>query len=269
MSDKCRQRRTVILAWLGITTGALLGVASAASPRLGGPMRHLLVSQDGNTIQVCYETSPFSGECGGSPGPLVMQDYGEIYDPPADVLNGTFYNAQYGWLPDGFFSIPPGSGIFIRVQSMATGLEVYDAFTFEPRFTTAGSDPIWEWDGVMTHHWFAVTACGDYQALFEVYIGDLNSAAPTPGYVPGEVLLTWTVELPPALPPDFDNDGDIDQTDFGIAQRCYGMDLAFDAPAECQAADLDRDCDVDGDDLDRVRSCASGPAIPFDPDCLP
>src|SRR5690606_30939868 len=111
----------------------LASAARAANPQLGGPMRHLLVSQTGHTVNVCYESSPYSGQCGSPTDDLVMLRYDEAYQPPADVLEGLFYNAQYGWLPDGFFSLPPGAGVYIELIAKSDGLEIYDAFTFEPR----------------------------------------------------------------------------------------------------------------------------------------
>ena len=49
---------------------------------------------------------------------------------------------------------------------------------------------------------------------------------------------------------DFDMDGDVDQDDFGLFQRCLsGTDLAY--PSGLAAADLDGDNDVDSADFDR------------------
>lgn len=60
---------------------------------------------------------------------------------------------------------------------------------------------------------------------------------------------------------DTDSDGDVDQDDFGVFQRCYsGTDQA--TPA-CTAL-FDRNCDgaIDSDDLTAFGVCFSGPAVP-------
>jgi hypothetical protein len=254
-----------VVCGLAAATATLL-TTQAANPKLGGPMRHLLVSQTGNALNVCYESSPFSGLCGSPTGDLLLQRYEERYAPPADVLDGQFYNAQYGWLPDGFFNLPSGSGIFIELVSKTAGLEVYDAFSFEPRFGTAGSLAFWSWDGVMTHHWHASATCGHYEATYRVYIGGADSAA-WPGYQPAEITLTWAALTQPVVP-DFDTDGDVDLEDFGHFQVCLtGPDLGP-PTAECLNADLDADCDVDQSDFGLFQRCISGPEHPVEPDCL-
>ncbi len=72
---------------------------------------------------------------------------------------------------------------------------------------------------------------------------------------------------PPFAAPDFDQDEDVDLSDFGFAQGCLtGPDLG--PPAEgCEAADLDHDGDVDRVDLNLVRHCVSGAGIPANPQC--
>ena len=68
--------------------------------------------------------------------------------------------------------------------------------------------------------------------------------------------------------PDFDNDGDIDQTDYGYFQRCYtGPGVPQHDPA-CQGIRFDADNDVDLDDFGVFQSCISGPNIPATPECL-
>jgi len=66
---------------------------------------------------------------------------------------------------------------------------------------------------------------------------------------------------------DFDNDGDVDQDDFGHFQACYtGPDVVQES-CECINARLDDDLDVDEDDLAIFTACRSGPAIPANPAC--
>jgi len=68
---------------------------------------------------------------------------------------------------------------------------------------------------------------------------------------------------------DYDNDGDVDQNDFGHLQRCIsGSDGVQDDPS-CQDALLDADSDVDANDVQIFMACASGPAIAATPECAP
>jgi len=66
---------------------------------------------------------------------------------------------------------------------------------------------------------------------------------------------------------DYDDDGDVDLTDFAHLQLCLsGADVAQD-DSNCQDAKLDSDTDVDGDDVAVFVGCASGPGVPADPAC--
>jgi hypothetical protein len=60
---------------------------------------------------------------------------------------------------------------------------------------------------------------------------------------------------------DFDQDGDVDQEDFGHLQGCFTGD-AFSYGPGCADADLDVDGDVDGYDIAILLDCMSGPGQP-------
>jgi hypothetical protein len=70
----------------------------------------------------------------------------------------------------------------------------------------------------------------------------------------------------PWIPGDFDGDRDVDQTDFGFMQRCFGGPAAAGQP--CADADLNTNTVVDNDDMELFEQCASGPQIASSPDCL-
>ena len=71
----------------------------------------------------------------------------------------------------------------------------------------------------------------------------------------------------PAVRPDFDRDGDVDQQDFGLLQSCFsGRDITQNRE-ECQPARLDADDDVDGDDLAIFMGCAGGANQYAPPNC--
>lgn len=76
-----------------------------------------------------------------------------------------------------------------------------------------------------------------------------------------------TVQGPPRAPVDFDEDGDVDQEDFGRFQSCFsGPGIAQPRP-DCKGALLDGDLDVDFDDFGRFQLCMTGPNINANPDC--
>ncbi|GMU24091.1 MAG: hypothetical protein AMXMBFR13_41680 [Phycisphaerae bacterium] len=72
---------------------------------------------------------------------------------------------------------------------------------------------------------------------------------------------------PPRIRGDLDRDGDVDQSDFGILQRCLsGPGFTQEAP-DCLVARLDEDLDVDQADFGLLQRCMSGSRIPASPEC--
>jgi len=71
-----------------------------------------------------------------------------------------------------------------------------------------------------------------------------------------------------AIPSDFDEDGDIDQEDFGYLQSCFSGAGFTQDDVYCQDALLDDDDDVDADDFGIFQACMSGANVPADPDCV-
>lgn len=68
-------------------------------------------------------------------------------------------------------------------------------------------------------------------------------------------------------PADFDQDGDVDASDYGHLQLCYsGYGVPQDDPA-CQDAKLNDDNYVESLDFAVFLDCLSGPDVPADPDC--
>ena len=62
-------------------------------------------------------------------------------------------------------------------------------------------------------------------------------------------------------PADLDDDGDVDQIDFGRFQACYSGDGQSYGP-DCPVADLSGDGDVDEEDFGVFRNCLSGQGSP-------
>ncbi len=150
-------------------------------------MLHLLVSQNGTTLAIDFETPVF--------GPLPLVRTGDTYTGPGSVLNGRGFNAQYGWLANGFFNLPFGSAVFVEADRVDRGLAFHDAFSFEPILTTAGSSPVWAWTGVMTHNWVSATRPGVYEADLTVFVGDAQTGAPLAGWTGASVTLAWELAM--------------------------------------------------------------------------
>ncbi len=173
-----------------VAVAALTTLAAAQTPQMGGPMKHVMVSFDFMSNSLMAMVDPMV------PTP-VMQNYGDTYTGNASVLNGTMYNAQYGWMVEGFWAPPSGSFLWIEQLDTTPGLLAFSGGTmmnqgtFTPIFGTGGSSPRIQWNGTMLHNWYAAVAPGNYEATYRIYFGDANGVA-TPGYEAGQVTLDWT-----------------------------------------------------------------------------
>lgn len=163
---------------LALCTASALG----SVPSLGGPMSHLLVTLFDNQIYLTYESPSMSS--------VVMQDSPNDFVGNAAVLNHTGYNAQFGWLANGFISLPSQAGIFVRTISTTPYLNVYEESSFDPILGTGGSDDVWRWDGTMTHNWYSTDTHGPHFARYEVFVGDLLGN-PLAGYQSGTIGLAF------------------------------------------------------------------------------
>ncbi len=167
--------------------------ALSQTPGMGGDMEHIMVHLHGNAIEAHVHAHH----------PLVMHNPGQTYPGAASVLNGLNYNAQYGWMLDGFWGPPAGSVLWIEQTDATDGLLVYrggtmtDPGDFAPIFGTDGSIARIRWDGSMLHNWYAAAAPGDYTAAYSIYFGDAQGN-PTDGYAAGSATLSWTVVPAPA-----------------------------------------------------------------------
>jgi hypothetical protein len=78
---------------------------------------------------------------------------------------------------------------------------------------------------------------------------------------------TVAVSVSIPQPGDFDSDGDVDQADFGVMQRCLSGDGHAQPAAECQLAKFSDDNDVDEADMGTFLQCVSGADVMADPEC--
>ena len=164
------------------SVGGLASIASADIPQMGGPMSHLLVSIFNDQVFLEFESPSMST--------VELQSSPSSFGGSASVLDGMGFNSQFGWLAEGFISLPPSSGVFVRALSMSQHLEVYSEFGYDPIMGTDGSDQTWQWDGTMTHNWFATEVKGPHAASFEVFVGDL-SGNPLDGWTSGTIDLNF------------------------------------------------------------------------------
>lgn len=166
---------------LPVITLCCAGAAVTGAPTLGGPMSHLLVSVFDQRVYVGFESPSLSA---------VDMQAGSGFDGPASALNGTGYNGQYGWMANGFIALPPGSGVFVRITGGSPWLSAYSQSGFEPILGTGGSEPLWRWDGAMTHNWYATHVRGTHRLRHEVFVGD-QWGNPLSGWIPGVIDLTF------------------------------------------------------------------------------
>ncbi|KAA0217495.1 MAG: hypothetical protein DYG94_00195 [Leptolyngbya sp. PLA3] len=191
--------KMVMVYIAAVSLASSAGLVGADTPRMGGPMKHIMVTYDDmmQTLMAHVDDSVPTPE---------LKNYGETYDAPADVLNGTWYNAQYGWMIEGFWAPPGSSQLWIEQVSATPGLAVYSGGTmmhmgtFTPICGTDGSRPAFTWSGSMLHNWYAVTRGGPFSATYRVYFGDVNGV-PLEGYGAGEVTLNW-ISTAPDCPAD-------------------------------------------------------------------
>jgi len=174
-------RTLLCLAW-GL--GAIASPAMADIPKMGGEMNHVLVTLYQQQVFVTIERPEDT--------PHTLYNYHESYDGPASVLDRLGYNAQYGWLANGFISLPSDASMWIEAIGQTPGLRTYEQGTFDPIFGTAGSATRWIWDGTMVHNWYAAAVVGNYAASYSLFVGYTDTGEPYPGYTAGGVTLDWT-----------------------------------------------------------------------------
>lgn len=164
-------------------------------------MKHALVSQLDTALNAHIEVPPAT--------PVVMMSaFGVDYTPAKfDVLENRFFNAQYGWLPSGFFTLPSGSSLWIERTGMTkpagSTFKVYEAgmgnqmMSWTMNEIYSGDGFRWQWDGVMQHDFYVADVPGSYSMLFTVYVGD-SAGNPWPGYTPASTSFEFLAVPEPA-----------------------------------------------------------------------
>lgn len=229
-----------------------LPAVRANEPQLGGAMKHIFVTLYAPTKTLYHAIQD------GADERVHLLNYGDTYAGAAAVLDGTHYSARYGWLADGNWNVPAGRGIFVRLLDQTPGLRVYGQNDYAPILGTGGSSVTWLWDTTMVHNWYAVDACGWYEAHYRVYVGFSDGSA-DPAYTPTHVRLVWQFVWNVAeTPGDQDGDGDLDLRDFAELQTCSWAD-ADASPGRCGCFDADLDLAVERDDAAAFLNALDGP----------
>jgi len=161
-----------------------------------------------------------------------------------------------------------GSGSSFAVQSIEFDYVYYTVFgDYAP-----GEDP---GDGGGTVTVVCTGQPGDYSGTITAHDIPLNQdslilnkvrfslqdMAGNTGFSP-----VYNVHIADPPSPDFDDDDDVDQEDFGRLQECLGVDVIFETA--CRIADFNRDYRVDKIDFGIFQSCMNGADTAPLPGCV-
>lgn len=156
-----------------------------------------------------------------------------------------------GSLPNGGFTIRNSGGGTLNY----TITESIPWLSVNP---TSGSST-GETDNIAIQYTVSGLSAGQHQGTITITAANASNS-------PQTVTVVINVAQP-STPGDFDQDGDVDQQDFGRFQACLtGPGIIQDEPS-CAAARLDADVDVDQDDFGIFQRCFSGPNQPANPNC--
>jgi hypothetical protein len=235
---------------------------------------------DGNGTNAIYlyrPSAPF-----GNPAA-----YGEFF-----MTSGDFGAYVSDWGTDLDFS-PDGSSLYVSLSSDVI-LEVDADGTIVRELTLTGGplsniegievNPadgrIWVADDTLDQVWSYDPVTGDGRAELTFVLGgetrlDYNINFPVPSMkftADGSRLVItdtgaegwlWVLDTERPIGPDYDCDGDVDLSDFGVLGGC------LEGPGEptCAGVDLDGDEDVDLGDFAVFQKCFSGDGQPADANC--
>ena len=112
------KRPIICLATFMMITTASRLFAYEVTPVMGGgqtaaSMVHIAVHYDSisNTLSATLDHSAGIPELRA----LAPDHRFDPNSPLGQALTGKSYNAQYGWLPGGFFAVPPGGAVWVGV----------------------------------------------------------------------------------------------------------------------------------------------------------
>lgn len=161
---------------------------------------------------------------------------------------------EYDSLPNDSFTVANGGGgtLSYTIQESSAWLSV----------TPTSGTSTGEADAITIQYNTASLSAGTHSAV--ITVADPNASPPS-----RTVTVNLTVNHYPFAPCDFDEDGDVDQFDFGRFQACFSGAGVDQLDPLCRGARLDADEDVDSEDFSLFLQCLSGPGRVADPACVP
>jgi hypothetical protein len=260
---------------------------------------------DQTTVSLVYPlTNVGSKEMRGDP---VIEDLDGVPTNQNSVLEGLddmVFSTSFAapdWLTDPYWPIASDWAQYEFWPNPNNASQFLDPFTWEVSVQVGGTYSIFEsvtafvWsdvnpdivngdftgDGAVT--WRDPAALFDFIQLRDGQVGydadgEINGEVEIIGFGPGfnlydmnydglVNLLDYPVLPTSTVQADFDEDGDVDNDDFGHFQGC-STGPALVPPADaCYDADLDRDFDVDQEDFGIFQVCLTGPDGDIDPSC--
>jgi len=211
---------------------------------------------EGQPFDSIFEQTPQTNSLSGEP-----QGEGICYTPDGrDILTTS------EWTPMRIY-VTPWQLANVRAESVGTveaaiHWDTADALGSSVDYgtTTGYGDTLDDPAPVLSHAVLLTHLAPSRQYFYHVRSGSLAYPQPADAY---KVFFVTDA----AVAGDLDQDGDVDQSDFGRLQACLtGPGTPQNDPA-CAPARLDDDQDVDRDDSAILQGCMSGPNVPADPDC--
>jgi len=164
----------------------------------------------------------------------------EHYQGTAVQINGVSFTDTTNWGPDGELTIQDGTNRTLPVKlGLGSGFTLYEPP--EPPFDILG---IFDQEDLN----------GDdgYKDGYRLWVMDYDGGS---------------FKLVRYAPADFDQDGDVDDDDYGHFEACASGPAIEQNDPSCEDADLDGDSDVDQSDFGVFQRCISGPDKLANPAC--
>ncbi len=236
----------------------------------GSQVLQVIAGTGGRNIDCCAPTTAtqwlaraFGSNNGGEVGPLMI-------DVSRAEMRVRYVSAASGATKDEFVIVPPGPTIAVHPPAITRTVYLGDALpndTFSVRNSGPGTitysvTPDAPWlsvspaSGTSTGESDDITLAYDGVATLPrgVHVATVSVSAPEALNSPRALTVTVTVRT---VKPDMNGDGDVDQEDFGVFQRCLSGNLPQPEPS-CATAKMDGDGDVDEQDFLIFFECMSG-----------
>lgn len=254
--------------WFNPRTGVV-------QPAAGGPSFTAPDSNDWVLHLKSGGPTPYHGTPAPVPGVIQAEDYdlggeGVAYHDTTAGNSGGAYRSEDVDIEStsdagsGFDVTATAAGEWMEYSVSVTETGVYAA-GLRAAAAAAGGSVSLQLDGAALAGPVGVPATGGPQVWQKVLIPDLQLTAGTHHLRvfinAGGFNLNW-IDVEFALrrvDSDFDRDGDVDLSDFGLLQQCFSGLSSI--QSGCEQADLNGDSKVNADDLPEFLECLAGPQI--------